>query len=306
LRRQQEHGIVNGFNYMNLKLLFVLAFSAGLFAPVRLNAQAVVSPTPTPMQTQLHDLVQKVQAKIQAGKDTEADLADELKSFDRLIAGENGAKTDEAAQIVYMKAMLYLEVFRNFEKGAELFKQIKTDYPDTKYGQSADKILGQIASLQAELKLQDEELKQQAARFPAGQPPLDFAEKDLDGKPISIAALKGKVVLIDFWATWCPSCVIKMPNVIAAYQKHHGEGFEIIGVSLDDDRDQLNNFIKKHDGMAWPQYFDGRGPDNKLAAKYGIHLLPFAVLLDRDGKIIGTYVPDKKLESAVGAAVAKK
>ena len=291
---------------MNLKMLFVLAFSAWLFAPVRLNAQAAASPAPTPALTQLHDLVQKVQAKIQAGKDTEADLADELKSFDGLMAGENGAKTDEAAQIVFMKAMLYVEVFQNFEKSAALFKQIKTDYPDTKYGQSADKVLGQIASLEAELKVQDEELKKQAAGFPVGQPLVDFDVKDLAGKPISIAALKGKVVLIDFWATWCPSCVIQMPNVIAAYQKHHGEGFDIIGVSLDDDRDKLSSFIKKHDGMAWPQYFDGRGPDNKLAAKYGIHLIPFAVLLDRDGKVIGTYEPDKKLEAAVSTALAKK
>ncbi len=291
---------------MNLKLLFVLTFAAWLFAPAHLNAQAATSPTLTPAQTQLHDLVQKIQAKIQAGKDTEADLADELKSFDRLIAGENGAKTDEAAEIVYMKAMLYVEVFRDFEKGAALFKQIKTDYPDTKYGQSADKILGQIASVEAELKKQDEELKIQAARFPVGQPLPDFNEKDLAGKPISLAALKGKVVLIDFWATWCPSCVINMPNVVAAYQKHHGEGFDIIGVSLDDDRDKLNSFIKQHEGMAWPQYFDGRGPDNKLAAKYGIQLIPFAVLLDRDGKVIGTYEPDKKLESAVSAALAKK
>ncbi len=293
---------------MNLKLLFVLAFSAWLFASARLNGQAAANPTPapTPVQAQLHDLVQKIQAKIQAGKDTESDLADELKSFDSLIAGENGAKTDEAAQIVFMKAMLYVEVFRDYEKGAEIFKQIKTDYPDTKYGQSADKVLGQIASVEAELKAQDEELKKQSAGFPVGQPLPDFNEKDLDGKPISIAALKGKVVLIDFWATWCPSCVINMPNVIATYQKHHGEGFDIIGVSLDDDRDKLNSFLKKHDGMAWPQYFDGQGPDNKLAAKYGIRLIPYAVLLDRDGKVIGTYEPDKKLEAAVSAALAKK
>src|ERR1022692_4343083 len=119
---------------MKLKTLLRLAVAALLFAQTSTNAQPTDSLTPA--QTQLQALVQKVQAKIKAGQDTEADLAEEIKSFDSLVASENGAKTDDAAQIVYMKAMLYLEVFKNNEKGAELIKQIKANYPDTKYGQN--------------------------------------------------------------------------------------------------------------------------------------------------------------------------
>jgi thiol-disulfide isomerase/thioredoxin len=281
---------------MKLKTLLRLAVAALLFAQTSTNAQPTDSLTPA--QTQLQALVQKVQAKIKAGQDTEADLADELKSFDSLVASENGAKTDDAAQIVYMKAMLYLEVFKNNEKGAELIKQIKANYPDTKYGQNADKILDSLAKQAAGKKIQDS--------LAAGAVFPDFAEKDLNGKPLSVAALKGKVVLVDFWATWCPPCRAELPNVIATYKKHHSEGFEIIGVSLDSEREKLDAFLKQQDGMTWPQYFDGLGWSNKLAGKYGVQSIPFAVLVGPDGKIIGKDLRGEDLENAVSAAVAKK
>ena len=281
---------------MKLKTLFSVAVAALLFAQTSTNAQPTDSLTPA--QTQLQALVQKVQAKIKAGQDTEADLADELKSFDSLVASENGAKTDDAAQIVYMKAMLYLEVFKNNEKGAELIKQIKANYPDTKYGQNADKILDSLAKQAAGKKIQDSLAA--GAMFP------DFAETDLNGKPLSVAALKGNVVLVDFWATWCPPCRAELPNVIATYKKHHSEGFEIIGVSLDSEREKLDAFLKQQDGMTWPQYFDGLGWSNKLAGKYGVQSIPFAVLVGPDGKIIGKELRGEELETAVSAAVAKK
>ena len=245
--------------------------------------------------TELRALVAKVNADIGAGKRTESALADDLKQFDVLLAGHKGEKTDAVAQILYMKIMLYAEVLENGPKAQELLSQLETDFKDTPFVAKLEKQAAAAAAakqLQASLTI--------GSKFP------DFNVTDLAGQPLSVAGDRGKVVLVDFWATWCGPCRAEMPNVIAAYQKHHGEGFDIIGVSLDDDRDKLNSFIKKHEGMAWPQYFDGRGPDNKLAAKYGIQLIPFAVLLGRDGKIIGTYEPDKKLEAAVSAALAKK
>jgi thiol-disulfide isomerase/thioredoxin len=281
---------------MKFPTLFGLATAAILFAQTSTHAQPTTAPSPA--KTQLSELVQKVQAKIQAGKDTEADLADELKSFDRLVADANGAKTDEAAQIVYMKAMLYLQVFKNNEKGAEIIKQIKANYPDTKIGKDADKILAGLEKQAAAKKIQD--------GFAVGAVFPDFAETDLNGKPLSVGALKGKVVLVDFWATWCAPCRAELPNVIATYQKHHGEGFEIIGVSLDSEREKLDAFLKKTDGMTWPQYFDGQGWSNKLAAKYGVQGIPFALLIGPDGKIIGKDLRGEELENAVSAALPKK
>ena len=134
----------------------------------------------------------------------------------------------------------------------------------------------------------------------------DFNVQDLNGKPLSVAGFKGKVVLIDFWATWCGPCRAELPNVIDTYKKYHSQGFEIIGVSLDSDRDKLDAFLKQEDGMTWQQYFDGQGWSNKLAVKYGVEAIPFAVLVGSDGKIVGKDLRGDDLGTAVGAALAKK
>ena len=220
-----------------------------------------------------------------------------LKSFDALIAKHKSEKTDEVAQIVFMKAMLYLQVFENTEKGTEMLKQIKRDFPDTKPGQNVDNML---ASLQ-----QQEEAKKVQSALVEGSKFPEFAEKDTAGKPLSIASFKGKVLLIDFWATWCGPCVTELPNVLAAYEKHHKKGFEIIGISLDQDEAALKNFTKTKK-MPWQQFFDGKGWENTLAVKYGVKSIPATYLLDGEGKIIGKNLRGDDLSKAVAAALAKK
>jgi thiol-disulfide isomerase/thioredoxin len=273
----------------------LILFLAALALSVGLNTYAQST---NATQDALHALVQKVKAKIESGKTSEADFTDELKQFDQLIAQEKGAKTDEAAQIVFMKAMLYIQVFDETDKGEALIKEIKADYPDTKIGQRADTIIASLDQGAAARKIQDS--------LAVGSTFPDFSEKDLDGKPISVAGFKGKVVLVDFWATWCGPCRGELPNVIATYKKHHADGFEIIGVSLDSDRSQLDDFLKKTDGMTWQQFFDGQGWSNKLAVKYGVQAIPFAVLIGPDGKIIGKSLRGEELENAVAGALARK
>jgi thiol-disulfide isomerase/thioredoxin len=245
---------------------------------------------------ELKALVTKVQADIKAGKTTEPQLADDLKQFDVLLAQHKGEKTDAVAQILVMKAMLYVEVLDDQEKGIALLKQVKTDYPDTKPAAQVDKILAMLEQQAGAKKIQS--ALKVGAQFP------DFNVTGVDGKPLSVAALKGKVVLIDFWATWCGPCREELPNVLAAYKKYHAKGFDIIGVSLDQDRAKLTSFTESM-GMKWPQFFDGNGWSNQLAVKYGIESIPATFLLDGQGKIIGKNLRGEALDAALVKALPK-
>jgi peroxiredoxin len=267
----------------------LLAFS--LFTPCGVAADTNAA------AADLKALVSKVNTKVQEGKKTEADLAPELKEFDALLAKYKGEKTDEVAQIQLMEAMLYLQLLDNTDKGVQLIKQLKTDFPDSKPAQNADRILDSVKQQAAAKKIQSG--LAEGSKFP------DFSEKDTAGKPLAIANYKGKVVLLDFWATWCGPCVHELPNVIKTYDAYHKQGFEIIGISLDKDQEKLTSFTKEKN-MTWVQYFDGLGWQNKLAVKYGVNSIPATYLLDGQGTIIGKDLRGEDLDKAVAKAVAKK
>ena len=272
-------------------LAFALALSMlGATRPLRAADSSEVG-------AELKQLITKVQAKLKSGKPTEASLSEELKGFDELLAKHKDEKTDEVAQVLMMKGMLYLEVLDNPEKGTAIIEQLKKDYPDTRAGKNADAMLENV-------KKQGEAKKIQNSLVPGAKFP-DFNEKDIEGKSLSVANYKGKVVLVDFWATWCGPCVGELPNVIKTYEKHHKDGFEIIGISLDQSESKLKNFIKEKN-VTWQQYFDGKGWGNKLGAKYGVNSIPATYLLDGEGKIIAKDIRGEELEEAVAKAVTKK
>ena len=154
-------------------------------------------------------------------------------------------------------------------------------------------------------------------------PPIDAS--DVDGNPVRLADLKGKVVLVDFWATWCPPCVAQMPTYRAAYDKHHADGFEILGVNLDAARQNpdaarpdAREIAQARQGVRqfllqfripWPNVLNGATATD-FARVYGVTDLPTSFLIDRAGKVIqvepGGPELEKTIEEALGEPGAKQ
>lgn len=122
-------------------------------------------------------------------------------------------------------------------------------------------------------------------RLAPGSPAPEINLPDPEGKNISLSSLKGKVVLIDFWASWCSPCRRENPNNVKLYAKYKSKGFEIYGVSLDKERSSWVKAIKD-DNLTWIHVSDLRYWQSVAAKKYGVGSIPFTVLIDKEGKVI--------------------
>jgi peroxiredoxin len=128
-----------------------------------------------------------------------------------------------------------------------------------------------------------------------GAPAPEFTMNDTAGKPVSLASFKGKVLLIDFWASWCGPCRRENPNVVKAYKKFHSKGFEILGVSLDEKHDKWVAAIAK-DNLSWRHVSDLKGWNNSAAKQYAVRSIPNNYLLDKNGIIIAKGLRGDELE----------
>ncbi|SKA06692.1 TlpA disulfide reductase family protein [Sediminibacterium ginsengisoli] len=120
-----------------------------------------------------------------------------------------------------------------------------------------------------------------------GRPALEFVQNDTLGKPVALSSLKGKYLLVDFWASWCGPCRAENPNVVKTYQAYKDKGFTVLGVSLDQP-DAKDKWLKAihDDNLTWTHVSDLKYWDNEVAKLYGIRAIPANLLLDRDGKIV--------------------
>lgn len=138
-----------------------------------------------------------------------------------------------------------------------------------------------------------------------GERAPEIIEKSTDGTELKLSSLHGKVVLIDFWASWCPPCRAENPNVVKAYDQFKnakfkdGKGFTVFSVSLDQNKDAWENAIKA-DKLIWENHVsDLQGWDSKYAGIYGVRRIPMNFLIDGDGIIVAKYVRGPALEQAL-------
>ncbi len=203
-------------------------------------------------------------------------------------AGSMDART--RALLMFYLASSYVQN-EKFDKAEQLYGRILKETPseNSKIRQAVQQ---EMKSLETKKKLTS---GCQAIPFPE-------SVRNLSGDKIAIRNYRGKVILLDFWATWCKPCLDEMPNVKELYEEYHDDGFEIIGVSLDRSKENLVSYVDEN-GIGWPQIYDGQG--GRIATSYAVSAIPSTFLLDREGRIVDRNLRGKALEEAVERLLKK-
>jgi len=247
------------------------------------------------------------------------DYAQALGEIDRALALPLDATYTPTAH--YLRGRILLRLRRN-EEGAAALRWILTSYPDHEIAQEARVALAQalaedgdaaqaVALLDTVVRVGQPAWAVQAARamLPTlrliGTPAPAFDVEAIDGRRLSLEQYRGKVVLLDFWATWCPPCREAMPKAIALYNQYHSRGFEIIGISLDHSRTALTEYVRSQH-IAWRQVYEGRGWNSSLAKLYDVNAIPKTFLLDRQGRIGGVDLRSEQLEAAIERLLSRR
>jgi peroxiredoxin len=134
-----------------------------------------------------------------------------------------------------------------------------------------------------------------------GKPAPNVTGQDLEGKPVRLEALKGKYVLVEFWATWCAPCVVEVPRLQKAYDKYHASGFEIVGVSLDEDRTAVVDFTKARK-LPWPQIHNADA-NSDIVDAFGVASIPANFLVDPEGKVVRLDLRGASIDQTLGRLI---
>jgi thiol-disulfide isomerase/thioredoxin len=263
----------------------------------------------------------------QAGLNREVILADDATPRGRVgalgwmlteetVAARNTGRQPDFAKLEPL--MLELAEKVPDERGAELLTTylalLRKSSPDEadSFGMKLQEL--PVGNVLKELAAKQEQARQMMVRADTGIGSIKFTS--VDGRPVDLTKLRGKVVLVDFWGTWCGPCVAEMPNIVSNYTKYHGRGFEVVGIAVEhfgldaDDgadakekkiatiRQKLLAFTKKNN-MPWPQHLDVKNPQNEFVEKFGIHLFPSMFLLGKDGTVASTEARGPDLEKEI-------
>ena len=207
-----------------------------------------------------------------------------INQYSKIVAKkikENAQSFASIMPIQQLRPEEYLDIYQALDKG------LSEKYPNNEDIKSYHGMVQQAAMMVA---------RTQAIKVGNEAPELILPMPN--DKDLALSSLRGKVVLIDFWASWCAPCRKELPNVKRAYEKYKNKGFEILGVSLDKERVAWLEAISK-EGLKWPQVSDLKFWQSEACQVYAVQSIPYTVLIDKEGKIIATDLRgadlDKKL-----------
>lgn len=213
-----------------------------------------------------------------------------LKSYDEKVANEMKFVQDNPNNLASAYTLSVMASVFGKEKSTELFSKMSKENQQSEYGKK-------IASLLLDLN----DLKP----VEIGEKCRDFSMNNQNGIEKKLSDFSGKVVLLEFWASWCMPCRQENPNLVTTYTAFKEKGFEIFAVSLDDNKQDWLKAIQK-DGLTWEQVSDLKGRNNKAALLYRINAIPQNVLMDKNGVIIGVNLRGENLNKKLAELLSSK
>ncbi len=217
-----------------------------------------------------------------------------FKALDTQVKSKTAARKDKLVQFAKNHPDSYFSVAAL----TEAFNAYRVPVADieTMFGNLNERQRATYAGINLSKLLEANSLTAVGAKAPV------FTQNDMNGKPVALADLRGKYVLVEFWASWCHPCREESPNLLKQYQIYKDKGFEILSVSIDSDKGRWLDAIAK-DGLTWPQVSDLRGADNEAAKLYGVTAVPANFLISPEGKIIGRNLRGEDLNKKLAATL---